>query len=119
MPKSVAQRSKSKKGRGGGARKQSYASYLYRILKQIYPDTGITKRGMDVLESLNTDVFERLANEAGRLMRARGGRTLGTRDVASAVRLVFPGELSKYAVVNGTRAVTKFKSTTPLPIKKM
>ena len=34
--------------------------------------------------------------------------TMSSRDVQSAVRLVLPGELSKHAVSEGTKAMTKF-----------
>ena len=36
--------------------------------------------------------------------------TLSGRAVQSAIRLVLPGELSKHAVSEGTKAVTKFSS---------
>ncbi len=39
-----------KKGNGGGGgrrkRVETYSSYIYKVLKQVHPDTGISKRGM-------------------------------------------------------------------------
>ena len=41
------------------------------------------------------------------------GRTLDSRDVQTAMRLVVPGELAKHAVSEGTKAVTKLCSSDP------
>ena len=109
----------SKKGRKGkkGAstkrrkkRTESYKTYIYKVLKQVHPDTGISKRGMSVLNSFINDIFGRLASEAGNLTGHAGRATLSSREVQSAVRLVLPGELAKHAVSEGTKAVTKFSS---------
>jgi histone H2A len=36
--------------------------------------------------------------------------TLGAREIQTAVRLLFPGEISKHAVAEGVKAVTKYSS---------
>ena len=36
--------------------------------------------------------------------------TMTSREIQSALRLVFPGELAKHAVSEGTKAVTKYSS---------
>ena len=81
------------------------------MLKQVHPDTGISKRAMSIMNSFINDVFERLAFESGRLGRYNGKATLSSREVQTAVRLALPGELAKHAVSEGTKAVTKFTSS--------
>jgi histone H2B len=106
--------SKSVKKTGGKRRTkrvESYASYLYKVLKQVHPDTGISKKAMSILNSFVNDVFERTASEAGRLARYNGKATLSSREIQTAVRLVLPGELAKHAVSEGTKAVTKYTSS--------
>ena len=56
-----------------------------------------------------TDTFEKVATEAGKLCKINKRDTLSSRDVQSAIRLVLPGELSKHAVSEGTKAMTKFQ----------
>ncbi len=92
-------------------RTESYASYIYKVLKQVHPDTGISKKGMSVMNSFINDIFERIAGEAGKLARYNGKSTLSSREVQTAVRLSLPGELAKHAVSEGTKAVTKYTST--------
>mmetsp|Transcript_28956 Transcript_28956/g.86440 ORF Transcript_28956/g.86440 Transcript_28956/m.86440 type:complete len:110 (-) Transcript_28956:95-424(-) len=100
-------------GEGGRKKRkkvESYSTYIYRVLKQVHPDTGISKKGMIVMCGFITDIFERLAGEAATVCRYSKKATLSSREIQTAVRLVLPGELSKHAVSEGTKAVTKFQS---------
>ena len=92
-------------------RVESYSSYIYKVLKQVHPTVGISKRGMSILNSFINDIFERLALEASRLSRYNKKSTLSSREIQTAVRLLLPGELAKHAVSEGTKAVTKFTSS--------
>eukprot|EP00940_MAST-03C_sp_MAST-3C-sp2_P000353 g353.t1 len=91
-------------------RVESYSTYIYKVLKQVHPETGISKRGMSIMNSFINDVFERICAEAGKLARYNKKKTLSSREVQTAVRLALPGELAKHAVSEGTKAVTKFSS---------
>jgi hypothetical protein len=51
-------------------------------------------------------------NEAANVCRFSKTKTLGSREVQTAVRLILPGELAKHAVSEGTKAVTKFNAAT-------
>jgi histone H2B len=107
---------KGKKGGKSGSvtrrkkRVESYASYIYKVLKQVHPDTGISKKAMSIMNSFINDIFERIAGEAGRLVRYNKKATLSSREVQTSVRLILPGELAKHAVSEGTKAVTKYTS---------
>ena len=85
-------------------------TYIHRVLKQVHPETGISKKGMSIMNSFIGDIFERVVAEAGRLNRYNKKATLTSREIQTAVRLVLPGELAKHAVSEGTKAVTKFSS---------
>ena len=89
-------------------RNETYSLYIYKVLKQVHPEVGISKRAMSVMNSLMNDTFERLCGEAANLVRVSGRRTMSARSVQSAVQLLLPGELAKHAVSEGTKAVTKF-----------
>ena len=103
------------RGRPAGKRnrrknRESYNIYIYRVLKQVHPDTGVSKRAMSILNSFVSDTFGRIAGEAGRLCKYNKKVTMSAREVQTAVRLVLPGELAKHAVSEGTKAVTKYQS---------
>merc|ERR1711904_126318 len=115
---SVAMPPKSGKGKKPSSKKagdkrkrkriESYSSYIYRVLKQVHPDTGVSQRGMSIMNSFINDIFERIATEAVNLCRYNKRNTLTSREVQTAVRLLLPGELAKHAVSEGTKAVTKY-----------
>ncbi|XP_033096182.1 late histone H2B.L4-like [Anneissia japonica] len=109
-PKKAVSSSGSKKHKRK-TRKESYNIYIYKVLKQVHPDTGISSRAMGIMNSFVNDIFERIAAEASRLAQYNKKSTISSREVQTAVRLLLPGELAKHAVSEGTKAVTKYTST--------
>ncbi|XP_015715235.1 histone H2B 8-like [Coturnix japonica] len=92
-------------------RKESYSIYVYKVLKQVHPDTGISSKAMGIMNSFVNDIFERIAGEASRLAHYNKRSTITSREIQTAVRLLLPGELAKHAVSEGTKAVTKYTSS--------
>jgi len=109
-PKSKADKEKATKAKAVHDY-SSYATYIYKVLRQVHPDTGISKKAMSIMDSFVHDIFERLSAEAGRLARYNKRHTITSREIQTAVRLLLPGELAKHAVSEGTKAVTKFNSS--------
>nr|XP_033472776.1 histone H2B 1/2-like isoform X1 [Epinephelus lanceolatus] len=107
VSKSVSKSGKKKRR----TRKESYAIYVYKVLKQVHPDTGISSKAMDIMNSFVSDIFERIAGEASRLAHYNKRSTITSREIQTAVRLLLPGELAKHAVSEGTKAVTKYTSS--------
>ncbi|KAH3689903.1 histone H2B-like [Dreissena polymorpha] len=92
-------------------RRESYAIYIYKVLKQVHPDTGVSSKAMSIMNSFVNDIFERIAAEASRLAHYNKRSTITSREIQTAVRLLLPGELAKHAVSEGTKAVTKYTSS--------
>ena len=105
--KAVTDGKKKKRGK----RKESYAIYIYKVLKQVHPDTGISSKAMGIMNSFVNDIFERIAGEASRLAHYNKKSTISSREIQTAIRLLLPGELAKHAVSEGTKAVTKYTSS--------
>jgi histone H2B len=89
---------------------ETYKIYIFKVLKQVHPDIGISSKAMSIMNSFINDIFEKLAMEASRLARYNKKPTITSREIQTSVRLVLPGELAKHAVSEGTKAVTKFTS---------
>jgi histone H2B len=109
--KSASQRAVGDKKGRKKSRKESYSVYIYRVLKQVHPDTGVSSKAMSIMNSFVNDVFERIAAEASRLAHYNKRSTISSREIQTAVRLILPGELAKHAVSEGTKAVTKYTSS--------
>ena len=123
IEKKMKKLSQQQRGRGrpkkdGSAPKKSkkanfgrWKSFVYKVLKQVHPETGISTKAMSIMESFVNDLFERIAAEASKLARYNRQSTLLPRDIQTAVRLLLPGELSKHAVSEGTKALTKYNAS--------
>ena len=104
--KSVKKEKKDKKGKRH-TRHETFSVYIYKVLKQVHADTGISKKSMAIMNSFINDVFERIALEASKLVRYNKKHTLSAREIQSAVKLLLPGELAKHAIIEGAKAVNK------------
>nr|XP_033811841.1 uncharacterized protein LOC117365474 [Geotrypetes seraphini] len=109
--KAVSKTQKKDGKRRKKQRKESYGIYIYKVLKQVHPDTGISSKAMGIMNSFVSDIFERIAGEASRLAHYNKRSTITSREIQTAVRLLLPGELAKHAVSEGTKAVTKYTSS--------
>ncbi|KAM0849899.1 hypothetical protein ACQ4PT_053443 [Festuca glaucescens] len=105
---------------GGGDKKakkkakksvETYKIYIFKVLKQVHLDIGISSKAMSIMNSFINDIFEKLAGESAKLARYNKKPTITSREIQTSVRLVLPGELAKHAVSEGTKAVTKFTSS--------
>ncbi|KAF8729709.1 hypothetical protein HU200_017667 [Digitaria exilis] len=110
--KSAGKEGGDKKGRKKAKKSvETYKIYIFKVLKQVHPDIGISSKAMSIMNSFINDIFEKLAAEAAKLARYNKKPTITSREIQTSVRLVLPGELAKHAVSEGTKAVTKFTSS--------
>jgi histone H2B len=98
------------KGSKKKKRRETYSSYIYKVLKQVHPDTSISKQSMSIMNSIIIDVCERIVVEAGKLSAYNKKATLGSREIQTAVRLTLSGELAKHAVTQSVIAINKFQT---------
>jgi histone H2B len=89
-------------------RSETFSTYIFKTLKQVHPKIGISKKGMNVMNSFVIDIFERIAKEGATLIAMNDKDTLGTREIQTSTRLVLPGDLGKHALSEGGKAITKF-----------
>ena len=92
------------------SRRETFSVYIYKVLKQVHNDTGISKKSMAIMNSFINDTFEKIAIEASKLVRYNKKHTLSAREVQSAVKLLLPGELAKHAIIESAKAVNKIAS---------
>jgi histone H2A len=91
----------------------SFSSYIYKILKQVHPQVGISSKAMAIMDSFVDDMCGRIAAEAGRMAQHNKHKTMTSRDVQGAVRIIMGPmrELVKHAVSEGTKAVMSYNAT--------
>ena len=94
-------------------RKKNFTSfniYIYKVMKTISSDVGISKKGMNVVNSLVKDMFDQIALEASKLVRYQKRKTLSSKDIHTAVKLLLPQDLGSHATMEGSKAIAKFNS---------
>ena len=90
-------------------RKETFSLYIYKVLKQVHPSKGISKKAMNIMNSMVVDIFDQIAVLAAQLIRYNKKRTLTTKEVYACARLLLPGELANHAISEGVRAVNKYE----------
>ena len=88
-------------------RHETFSVYIYKVLKRVHQDTGISKKSMNIMNSFINDIFERISLESSKLVRYNKKHTLSAREIQSSVKLLLPGELAKHAIIEGAKAVNK------------
>ncbi|XP_017899596.1 PREDICTED: late histone H2B.L4-like [Capra hircus] len=78
------------------------------VLKQVHTGLSLSRESVNVLDSFVKDMFERIAEEAGRLAHSNKRCTIMTEDIQTSVRLLLPGELGKYATSEATKSVIRY-----------
>ena len=92
-------------------RNETYSIYIHQVLKQVHPDTGISKKGMSVMNSVIHNLFEKTATEAGHLCKYNKTATMTSREIQAALRLILPNELAKHSISEGQKSLLKYKAT--------
>ena len=89
-------------------RKERFHNHLYKVLRQVQGwDISISAKAMNVMNEFSNHSFDRVMDEASRLVRYSGKATLTEREVQMAVRLVLPGELARHADKFGTKRIDR------------
>ena len=86
-------------------RNESFSTYIFKVLKQVHQDTGITKTSMSIMNSFIKDLFERICLESSKLARMKKKQTLTPREIQSSIKLILPGELARHAILEGNKAI--------------
>uniref|UniRef100_A0A6N2LQ51 Core Histone H2A/H2B/H3 domain-containing protein n=1 Tax=Salix viminalis TaxID=40686 RepID=A0A6N2LQ51_SALVM len=100
-----AEKKLPKEGAGDKKRKkakknvETYKIYIFKVLKQVHPDIGISSKAMGIMNSFINDIFEKLAQESSRLARYNKKPTITSREIQTAVRLVLPDFLPTYGLI--------------------
>jgi histone H2B len=87
---------------------KAFQLYIFRVLKQVKPELGISKLAMQQCNQIVADLFERIMDESRKLTLFNKKCTLSSKEIETAVKLLFNGELSKHAVHEGRQSISKF-----------
>lgn len=91
--------------------RQNYSSYINKIIKQVHPDSGISGDAVSAMNNLILITIDKIAKVTNTVMMRSNKKTVSSREIQTAVRLLFPKDLAKHAHQDGTKAVIKYNSS--------
>ena len=86
-------------------RKDLFSLYIYRVLKQVHPNSGVSSKAVSIMNSLINDLLENISREASCIAHYNRRSTITSREIQTAVRLLLPGELGKHAIAQGIKSL--------------
>ena len=99
-------------------RTENYRLYITRVLKEMHPDSSITRDAVGVVNSFVHHLFTVLATDAGKIAAFNKKNTVTARELEAATTMNLPSELARHAIAEAkkaveiTRNVVKEKKTT-------
>jgi histone H2A len=82
--------------------------YIRKVGKQIHPGSQMSSDFLNQINRIIVRLGEQIAEKAFQLTEKENTKTIDSRTVLNATRLILLNELSKYAVSQGIKAVTKY-----------
>ncbi len=99
--------------RKGKKSSESFGTYIYKILKQVHPNTGMSGDAKRTLDRMIHIIFNKINVNLKSIMESADVKTLTSKHIQNAVRMTLSGELANQAIKKGTKAITKYHNTAP------
>jgi len=94
---------RSKKSKAG-----KFDIYIHKVLKQVHPECSLSANTKSQINYFLNLIATKIIAQA--VFMLSGRKTISPREIQSAVKIVFPEELARHSVSEGTKAITKFMS---------
>ena len=119
-PKKSPKKASPKPSPKGDTKKKSrkartYGTYIHRVLEQVHPNLRIAQTSLDQLDQAIKVIIARFRDECIKLLELSHKVTINARTIQTATRVIFPGELAKHAVSEGSKAVGKYNASGAKP----
>ena len=82
--------------------------YIRKVGRQVHRDTNVSNDFLNQTNRIIVRLGEKMAEKAFQLTEKEDRKTIGSREIQSATRLLIPDELTKHALSEGAKAVTKY-----------
>lgn len=86
----------------------SYGIYIHKVMKQVHPNLSISSRAIQQTNGMIEDLLGRLVSQSAKVAVTSKKSTLSAKHVQAATKMALPFELSKHAISEGTKAVSRF-----------
>ena len=59
----------------------NFQVYIFRVLKQVHPEIGVSKRTMAIMNSFIKDILDKVCTEAACLSKQNKTKTISSKDI--------------------------------------
>ena len=91
---------------------KNFRGAIHRVLQQVHQGTRITLEAVNEINLILHKVGQKLTHDADLLVKNSHRQTVSARDIQSAVRLNLRPAIAKHAISEGTKAITKYSTST-------
>lgn len=92
------------------AKKAPLATYIRRVNKRAGKGKTLSTASLKVINSFVMDQFDRIATEAAALARASKRKTLSSRDIQTAIRILMPPDLGRVIISESVKSLAKLSA---------
>ena len=65
--------------------RENFSVHIYKVLKDVHPEIGISKKAMAIMNAFMLDSFDQICTEGGKLARYNKTKTVGHKEIRAAV----------------------------------
>jgi histone H3/H4 len=101
------EKKRRRRKRTGG---DNYRVFIYKVFKGWYPnkDYSISRKSMDVLNSIAVDMFKKIAETASTLNLSSGTKTMTANDIITASKMHLMEDLAPHAKKSADEALERY-----------
>ena len=87
-----------------------FGIYIHKVCKKVHRELKLSSDAVSQLTFIINVLAKNITLQAASVARLQKRATINAKEVQQAIKTILPGELSKHAVPEGTKAVTKATS---------
>lgn len=89
----------------------NYSKGIHVVLKQVHYDLQITNAALLMMNNMLISLGIRLIKASNKISNLLNNKLLSKADMATAVKILLGDDLSRYALLEGTKAVIRYKES--------
>eukprot|EP00477_Mikrocytos_mackini_P000043 GAHX01000043.1.p1 GENE.GAHX01000043.1~~GAHX01000043.1.p1 ORF type:complete len:155 (+),score=40.42 GAHX01000043.1:41-505(+) len=92
-------------------RTESFATYIYKLLRSIHTEIGVSRKAMLILNSFVDDILAKIIKVASGMSFKTGKKTISATEIQLAAQLILPGELARHATGEISKSIKTFNES--------